>query len=523
MRLVKLIDSLAIRKAGSDNERMSQPWRDRVESALAPCRGEGLVVAVSGGGDSVALLRLAHAVRERLDLRISVAHLNHGTRGIASSDDAASVERLAASLGLPFDLGHWRPERANHFEADARSARYAWLTSVARERGASHVAVGHTRDDQAETILFRILRGTGPRGLSGIPSRRRLADGVTLIRPLLDVSRDDLRAHLEAIGQPFREDASNADLARTRNRIRNDLLPKLAAEYNPQVAETLVRLGALARDDLTRRLKRVERALREALIAAGPTAITLRREPLETLSPAMRAEVFRAAWRKAGWREAAMTANRWLRLATPPEGWAGRYSVARGIDAIVSPEAVRLFTLSPDALASPEIHAERLLVPGEIASRKITATLEPNAPHDEALDLDRVAFWTEGEARFLLVNAPEDGDRFDPLGMGGHTQSVNAFLRGRGVARTDRDRETVVRDRNGIIWVVGHRIAERVRVTAATGRRLFLYAGDGNPGSTGGKRRTTEGGIPLLSLSPSPLPLLLFLILGVTQLMVLAH
>ena len=153
--------------------------------------------------------------------------------------DAAFVAELANSLGLPLDLGQWRPARAGHFESDARRARYAWLTQVARARGAAVVAVGHTRDDQAETILHRILRGTGPRGLSGIPARRILATDpeLTLVRPLLGVSRRGVREFLTAIGQPFREDETNADLTRTRSRIRYDLLPKLAADYNPQSIE----------------------------------------------------------------------------------------------------------------------------------------------------------------------------------------------------------------------------------------------------------------------------------------------
>ena len=108
------------------------------------------------------------------------------------------------------------------------------------------MAIGHTRDDQAETVLHRVIRGTGVRGLAGIPARRALGEGLTLVRPLLNISRQEIRDHLAAIGQPYRDDASNADPARTRARIRHDLLPKLAADYNPRVADALVRLARLA-------------------------------------------------------------------------------------------------------------------------------------------------------------------------------------------------------------------------------------------------------------------------------------
>src|SRR5206468_2896460 len=171
------------------------------------------------------------------------AHLAPGRRGEGGRADAAFVEALAGSLGLPFDLGRWEPTRPAHFEADARRARYQWLAGVASARGAGVVAVGHTRDDQAETVLFRVLRGTGVRGLAGIPARRALGAGLTPARPLLDVAHEEIIAYLAELGQPFRHDATNSDLSRTRARLRHDLLPKLAADYNPAVASALARLA----------------------------------------------------------------------------------------------------------------------------------------------------------------------------------------------------------------------------------------------------------------------------------------
>src|SRR5208283_5193093 len=210
------------------DKRRDQDWtptwleqvRRRVQRWCATGAGTTWIVAVSGGGDSVGLVRALHRLAPELGLTLSVAHLDHGTRGEAARADAAFVHALAGSLGLPLDLGQWQPTRARHFEADARRARYSWLLEIAAARGASAIAVGHTRDDQAETILHRIIRGTGLRGLAGMPSQRVLScdPPVTLIRPLLSVSRQAIRTSLELLAQ----------------------------DYNPLVAEAIVRLGMLA-------------------------------------------------------------------------------------------------------------------------------------------------------------------------------------------------------------------------------------------------------------------------------------
>ncbi len=298
---------------------MSPPWIGRVRSLLKRWRDSGLgpgwVVAVSGGSDSVGLLRVLHALASELDVRLSVAHLDHGARGETSRADAAFVARLAETLGLPFDLGHWRPGRPGHFEADARRARYAWLAEVAQARAASAVAVGHTRDDQAETILHRIVRGTGPRGLAGMAAWRPLSEEVVLLRPLLKVARAAIRDYLAALDQPYRDDATNADLSRTRARIRHDLLPKLAAEYNPKVANALVRLGELAGASHRSYRRRVLEAERIATRLSASEEVVLDRAELIRLPRFLRAEVLRLAWRRAGWPEAGMGATQWRRLA----------------------------------------------------------------------------------------------------------------------------------------------------------------------------------------------------------------
>jgi tRNA(Ile)-lysidine synthase len=459
----------------------ARSWIDRLDRRLARWRSRGLhgtwVVAVSGGGDSIGLLRVLHQLAPSAGLRLSVAHLDHGVRGEAARADAAFAAELAGSLGLPFDLGHWQPTRSGHFESDARRARYDWLIGVARSRGAGVVAAGHTRDDQAETILHRIIRGTGPRGLAGIPARRRLAEdpAIQLVRPLLDVSREEIRDYLRALGQPCREDASNADLARTRARIRHDLLPRLAAEYNPKVAEALVRLGRLAGESRRSLEADVREMAPAVVITRAPDYLVLKHPFLRSLPAFLRAEVLRHLWREAGWPEASMSARHWRRLAAMIRSdEIPRTEIGAGV--VVSTESyfvvLRRSPVARVVPADPDPAGPIALeVPGSVyvpwAGGCIAATLDPGGPGDESIDYDRLELP-------LSIRRPASGDRFAPLGMGGKTTPLADFFRGRGVPRHLRARTPIVCDRKGIVWVVGHRIAERVKVTGYTRRRLLM-------------------------------------------------
>ncbi|MDR3635952.1 MAG: tRNA lysidine(34) synthetase TilS [Isosphaeraceae bacterium] len=453
---------------------MPAPWVERISGQLRRWRDAGTgsrwVVAVSGGSDSVGLLRVLHGLVPELGLDLSVAHLDHGARGEAARSDAEFVADVAGSLNLPFDLGRWSSSRSAHFESDARRARYAWLTEVAERRGATAVAVGHTRDDQAETILHRILRGTGLRGLAGVPRRRRLGAGVTLVRPLLDVSRAEIRSYLAALGQPFHEDATNADPSRTRARLRHDLLPRLEADYNPKVVEALIRLGALSGAADRARRQACGARLRAPARELGPQRITLYRPPLARANAFERAEVVRLAWRCAGWPEGAMRAEHWERIAGLLRTRSGRVTVAGGVEAAAQGDVLVLdrpsWSKPATSFPAPSLP---LPLPGEAgwAGGRILATLEPDEARDESVDVDALVLP-------LFIRAPRPGDRFDPLGMAGNTTPLSDFLRGRRITRERRTSVPVVCDQKGIVWVAGHRIAHRVRLRDDTTRTAGL-------------------------------------------------
>jgi tRNA(Ile)-lysidine synthase len=284
-----------------------------------------LVVAVSGGPDSVALA-LALAELPARAGPLVLAHFNHRLRGPDSDADEAFVRDWHASLvtrGLSdlhlccggADVRAQAAAEGGNLEDVARWLRYDWLSRVARDAGVPFVATGHTADDQAETVLARLLRGSGLRGLRGIAARRAIGRGVEVVRPLLTVPKADVLAYLRAAGQDFRQDASNADRRLTRNRIRHELLPHLAEHYNPAVTAVLGRLAEQAAAAY-----RMDEALARALLAdaelprAGALLVFDRRR-LGAESRHCLREALRLAWEREGWPLSAMGFAEWDRLA----------------------------------------------------------------------------------------------------------------------------------------------------------------------------------------------------------------
>lgn len=211
--------------------------------------GDRVAVAVSGGADSMALLRLLLEARQELGMVVSVAHFNHRIRGVEADQDEQFVRSVAQQFDLQFhsgsgDVPAHAQEKKLSLETAARELRHAWFATLLQEGCADKIATAHTEDDQAETVLMRVIRGTGTRGLAGIAPWQK---DKGLIRPLLPVTRKEIENYLQHLGQPWREDQSNQDLRHSRNRIRHDLLPLLQRDYNPAVRETLADLAEVAR------------------------------------------------------------------------------------------------------------------------------------------------------------------------------------------------------------------------------------------------------------------------------------
>jgi tRNA(Ile)-lysidine synthase len=290
--------------------------------------GDRICAAVSGGADSVALLLTLHAAnaakRDSLGVGLSAVHIHHGLRGEEADADQRFVEDLCIGLDIPLHLHHASvPSRVAEthetIEEAARAIRYEHFTTLIASGHADSVLTAHTLDDQAETVLMKLLRGAWTEGLSAIhptvlvnnPNQR----SGKILRPFLNTRRADIEAFLKQTSQPWREDSTNTDTAFTRNKIRHELLPQLRT-YNPNLDQTLANLAELAREEESRWQTELNRILPQLLLpgkpvrgggravstAPGQSAVAIELDRLRTLDPALRRRVLRAAARQLGAR-----------------------------------------------------------------------------------------------------------------------------------------------------------------------------------------------------------------------------
>ncbi|MFB3816588.1 MAG: tRNA lysidine(34) synthetase TilS [Candidatus Methylomirabilales bacterium] len=437
----------------------------RVEQALRAAGvgpGERLLVAVSGGPDSMVLLDLVSRLRERLGLRLLVVHVHHGLRGTAADRDAALVVAAAAARGLGVTVARLAPagrRRGESLQMWARDARYRALEEVREAVQAGRILTAHTEDDQAETLLLHLLRGTGPVGLTGIPAARG-----PVLRPLLSVSRAEVEAYARARAIAFRRDASNRSEAYLRNRVRRRLLPRLCREYNPRLTESLAGLAALLREDEAALAVQAAALMRQAVFQDGDTtrvaAGVLRQAP-----PALRRRVLAEAFRRAAGGRPGLTRRHLEALLRLLEG-GGRVLLPGGCAASRVGDELRLGPARP-APPAPAAAAEVPLRPGvwtawgpggcRLRVRRVAAPgrIPRRGGRTEVLTPRLLA-------EPLSVRGWRAGDRFRPLGLAGQKKLQDFFVDEK-IPRTGRGRVPLLLAGGRIAWVVGHRIAEDFR------------------------------------------------------------
>lgn len=476
--------------------------------------GDRVVVAVSGGPDSLALLHVLHALQAELGIALHVAHLNHRLRR-AAGEDARFVAATARRLGVPctieaVDVRAVRRQTGLSLECAARRERYRFFARVAESVGAHRVATGHTADDNTETVLINLLRGAGTDGLAGIPPVRPLLApfwdahpedaldaGVTcllpleggepaaraaVIRPLIETWRAGVEEYCQALGLEPRRDISNRSRAFLRNRVRLDLIPYLERHFGPAVRQNLQRLSLLARPDVEVLESWAAAALAE-IARFGPGRAELARAGLLRLPLALQRRVTRAALRRLkgtpeeiGFREV----ERVLDAAAAAEP--AQFDLPGPVRVSVQGDCLVFFL--PEARPAPLASEALLPVPGEapapdggtitamVADRPAGFQVPRRRRAREAmLDADSVALP-------LVVRTWRPGDRFVPLGMTGHKTLHQLFIEQK-VPVPERHRTPIVADQQGILWVAGVAIADRAKVTDATRRLLRLVWTEG--------------------------------------------
>jgi len=480
------------------------------------------VVGVSGGADSVCLLYVLAECQKELRIKLHVAHLNHQLRGVESEADAEYVSNLAGSLGIPItidrqDVAAYRTERNCSIEEAARELRYAFFARVAREVGACRIATGHTRDDQVETILMHILRGTGITGLCGLAScspvaydsqgtsMRAKQSNLLVIRPLLNITREETTSYCQEHQLNPRIDSSNLSPSFFRNRLRLHLLPMLR-QYNPNVDQALLRLADIAKED-SALIEQQASELWDEVARQENNAIYLDRKRIAGLPIALQRQLLRAAVTKLAGdaRDIEAThieAARSLlnkpaskRISLPHglicHGDYNEIAITRLPPVIASPfsviaSAARQSQLPPCPFSA--LSGEfPLKVPGEttfpgwkviasivreraasLPSRGALGTSERIGQGNLVADFDLHKTGTE-----LFVRQRRPGDRFQPLGMS-MSKKLYEFMVDAKIPRSWRNHIPIVCSPQQIIWVVGWRIDDRVKVTEASKEILRL-------------------------------------------------
>ena len=449
-----------------------------------------LIIGVSGGPDSLSLLYALHRLSPKLGLTPHVAHFNHALRGPASDSDAVFVQAQAESLGFPFSTAKEyvksRPKGHSHsLEEQAREARYDFLARVAHEQSALGIVVAHTADDQAETVLLHLIRGTGLRGLVGMLPVSQAASpsgiGFTLFRPLLDVTRAQTEAYCKTLSLEPRLDHSNLLPETLRNRVRLELLPKLR-QYNPRISDALIRLAESASLDLSFIQSQVDE-LTTNLVEQFDSALSISRRKLSDIHPALRRRVLSHTLEVLSGSPTDIAGAHITSLeALLKSDTGGELDLPNGIHACLDYDNFLLtrdpnhpsFRQSQESTPLPD-EPQFIAIPGEtfIPGWKITAVIEESVsasrdlhPHTALFDMDRLS----GP---ITVRRRRSGDRFTPLGMSG-SKKLQDFLTDAKVPRAHRDSIPIVLSGDEIIWIVGYRPSDLTTVAPITHRTLLL-------------------------------------------------
>jgi tRNA(Ile)-lysidine synthase len=446
--------------------------------------GDKVVLGFSGGADSVALLHVLRELQEPLQFQLFAAHVNHGLRGQAALDDAKFAEDICKSWGISFflkevDIRALAKEKQQSEEEAGRVVRYGFFKEIMDRIKGNKIATAHHKNDQAETILHNIIRGTGMQGLTGIKPFR---NGV-IIRPFLDVARQEIEDYLEKQQIPFRTDATNADSIYTRNRIRNQLLPDLAQNYNPDIVDSLARMGDILREEDNFLISYCKN-LYEEMVSYAPKQVELDLRKFNNCHPAVKRRLVRLAVEDIrgdldGVGHSHVEAV--IRLAECSQTGSRTIIPAGSLNKrrIAALIGYSYLVFRVENGEEPITDFEKVLpVPGKLTLEELDLSITSLiwdkskgfsfSPWCIYIDKDKL----KGS---LSLRLRRDGDRFKPLGMEGSKKLKDYFIDNK-VPRDKRSRIPLLVDRENIIWVVGYQINHDYRITDTTTNIIRISA-----------------------------------------------
>ena len=461
--------------------------------------GDKLIVAVSGGADSVALWHVLSALRPRLNLQLHLAHLNHLLRGGEAAADAEFARRLAEESNCPYSIeavavADYAQEQKISLQDAARKLRYQFLRRLAREQGAAKIALGHNADDQAETVLMRLLRGSGPEGLCAIPPRRD-----KIIRPLLCCTRREILHFLQERQLPYREDSSNQKDIYLRNRVRRRLLPLLLEEYNPRLKRQLNQLAHILRDEESFWRRHIlPQWWEKALLAQDQERVVLDAALLRQLPPALQRRLCRKAIAclKGDLQAINYSHIHQILYALRAKKGEKHFCLPNHLKIITYYDKliIRRQPKGQDLAAMERKKAGRAGERADSGGKEAVPGLALNIPGVTRLDefglSVRAELLSGGGRRWqddcrqawldwekvkqpLLVRRRRPGDIFTPLGMQQGKKLKDFFIDSK-TPRSQRDEIPLLTGGGEIIWVMGMRISEKAKITPRTKQILHL-------------------------------------------------
>lgn len=459
------------------------------------CAGQSVLIGVSGGADSVALLLVLESLAEDNKWKLAIAHVNHGLRGKQADADADFVSGLARKLDLPYYIA--KPDVAGKsrknkigIEEAGRRERYAFFHKIARIHGYDKIAVGHHKDDSAEQILLNLIRGTGPEGLGGISPVKGI-----VIRPLTQILRTEIETFLKEKQICWQEDASNKDNGFTRNRVRNQLIPELKT-FNPRITQTLCRLGEVMQEENIWARQLLEPVFKQAVLSKNPEKIVLCVKTLADQPRAAKRRVLKKAIEEIRGGPGGIElkhVDQILSIVNPAGGPARQIHLPGRILAVSDGNQLVL-TKEKSPLRSDHLCGNNQKIPVfsyQIEADKLqeqTTSVwieEINAricfkyfynydSINSFKNKNKIAFMDFDRLTFpLTIRNVYPGDRFTPLGMRG-SMKVSDFFINMKIPRSRRRYIPVIQSPDGIVWIGGFRIDQSVRVTDQTKKLLKI-------------------------------------------------